>query len=590
MNIKIQQMEIKIATAKKKIGNLEKDIQDTMDSYAKLVGAEQGKLITKKRLLVADKKINSVVESKIVNLEVKRDDKVKAINKKISDLTDEITEAEAKKTLLAEADKVVQDGGNLEVYFQEMLQEFPFHYVLSTDLYYLYNEVDGKWDFIKPKAMAERFVALREKAPKSLFTDTMEANDRLFTDVKLTYKKVGKNTLNLLTRDHWLKPVPGEHHAGFDILLWSLAGGKQENFDHLEHVVWRKYSHPEDFLIPCISIFGQGGVGKDLFVQGLCRQIFGRHHATVIDADELTGFNDLIMGKAIVYINEAVNDKANMSTLKKIIGSETITVNVKYGPKLEPDNTALYLMGTNDPLSAIQLAKDGSDRRWSIIKTEKTLLEHINEKCELGIEYNDPQDLVNNKIITKVLDNIADEVFKNPVEIGKWLNYLQEKWGKKGRPAALHGADYDALCNVQKKTEEHLFDAVFMVDGFKFISGKALYNKYKDELEASQVRVQGGFARGKFDALVANYLKKHKLDIHYDASVDTVTNGGYHSTSSGWVVKNLTGRVFVFNNTEDELVRKAAEYDKIMKNSKEESENRKKTAVTEENHGGIISM
>ena len=433
---------------------------------------------------------------------------------------------------------------------QEWIDENDIHYIAEQGLYCFFNSVIDDWFFVPARLISGKKSYLKEKEIQATFTDMLEAQGRIFNRATHAFKIPPPEHLNLLRMTNWLKPIKGKYNKAFDILIRSLGDNKQENMEHLEHIIWYKYKHPEEFLLPCLVVFGQGGVGKDFFIKNFCQTIFGLNSSSAISVKDLSGFNYDIVGKTIVYINESGQDKADMDILKQVVGSAEINFNKKFGPKGKADNTALYFMGTNDSLSAISLAGDNSDRRWSILKTDRTLNEHINEVYGMGIEYTNPNELDDNPHIKKMLDNLAS-IIKNPEEASKYLWYLQEKWGDKPRPSRLHGSDYQELIKSQRKTDVMLFEETFLEDDFTFVSLTQLYLTYKQRmLEDSIGNSPGGWSKIRFREVAKKWLKTNAKHIEFKEKVDCVRDGR-NTTLSGFKSIYHKGRCVVKTNIQD---------------------------------------
>jgi hypothetical protein len=435
-------------------------------------------------------------------------------------------------------------------YFCELLEDQQLYYIQTANKYTEYFPLEGKWRNYPPESLTERYPHLRAKKVKEVFIQVMEEKTRIFRDVANSFRPQPDYILNKLSTDGWLKPQEGEYDEWFDILLYSLGGGKKENMEHLEHVIAWKYLHPEDFKIPCVIIFGEGGVGKNVFMDVVLGSIFGVHQKTSVELEDVSGsFNDLIVGKAAVFIDEAVVDNANMNKLKRIVNNPTISVNEKYGPKYEADNTPLYFAGGNDVLGAVKLAGDGSDRRWSIMKVDKTILEVINDHFKIGA---DPRKLIridaaDNKVkeVLKQRDHGIDDILKDKNNVARWLNHIVEKWKDEGCPFGLHGKDYQALLKAQQGPFDTVCEAIFLDEDFTYISSKILYKIYKEVEKEENPSGFGGLKKNRFIAEVKAWLTKKRLGIEDDDCINIERADSRKTTASGFKRTELKGHLKV---------------------------------------------
>jgi hypothetical protein len=455
----------------------------------------------------------------------------------------EFEEAEEKKQK-EEEERIA----GMHKYFSEMLDEQQLNYIQTANKYTEYFPLEGKWRNYPPESFTERYPHLREKKVKEVFIHVMEEKKRIYRDVANSFRPQPDYILNKLSTEGWLKPQEGEYDQWFDILLYSLGGGKKENMEHLEHVIAWKYLHPEEFKIPCVIIFGEGGVGKNVLMDVVLGNIFGVHQKTSVDLEDVSGsFNDLIVGKTAVFIDEAVVDNANMSKLKRIVSNPTISVNEKYGPKYEADNTPLYFAGGNDVLGAVKLAGDGSDRRWSIIRVEKTILEVISDVFDIGADPKklDNLDTTDNKVkeVLRLRDHGIDDILKDKKQVAKWLNHIVEKWKAEGCPFGLHGEDYHALLKAQQGPFDTVCESIFLDEDFTYISSKIIYKVYKEVEREENPSGFGGLKKGKFIASVTAWLKKKRLGIEDDDCINIVKADNRKTTTSGFKKTDLKGHL-----------------------------------------------
>jgi hypothetical protein len=256
----------------------------------------------------------------------------------------------------------------------------------------------------------------------------------------------------------------------------------------------------------------------------------------VADAEKTLGqFNGLIQGKTVVMIDEAIAEKINVERLKRTVGNRTVDVNPKYGKQGEHDNTAMYLAGGNDNSGPILLAGDATDRRWSIIKVEKSIIQRLadDRKCSFdeALEFY----------------KLMEHVYTDKDEVAKWLNYLIEKWQHlEMPPSGLHKEAYQELRSVQKTAFEELMELVFVYDKeFQHISGPDLFDLYKAFSAETNPAARGVMQRNKFYSQARTWVERNtqgiawgQLKIRTPGAHVVTTSNGFHKVNSG---KTFTG-------------------------------------------------
>jgi len=360
-----------------------------------------------------------------------------------------------------------EEADATEEYIQKCLNDivenYDYYYIAAQNTYVLF--LDGEWTYLTATAMSKRHPILNKLSTSILYDNMMLEAERVKLKSTYTFKSVNDNTLNLMRKDNWLQPLEGDVHPYFNVLLQSLSSGKQENHDHLEHVIAWKYMHPEDFQLPCVVIYGDGAVGKGILLEHVFGGIFTQQQCVATKQNDILGnFNSTIIGKTVVMVDEISANKNDMSAFKTLVGNATVNVNEKGLKQYKADQTALFFAGSNDVLSAISLAGDGSDRRWSIMRVVAgwTLRYWLDKHDYKDTE---PQDLC--------------DVVANEDNLAKWLYHICKKWRDAGRPIPLHGKDYATLIDDQKSELEELCERVFLDEDFIAIKEGDLWDLYK---------------------------------------------------------------------------------------------------------------
>lgn len=415
----------------------------------------------------------------------------------------------------------------------DLLERRMIYFVVSDGFIHEYNVKSGEWyQFKLQNFVNDETFLTDEKGGVDIFLKYMKSQGRVYLSVGLSVKgfKPFERKLNMFRNDNWLQPVEGEYHEVFDILIRSLGGNKEENMLHIKHVIGWKYLHPYDYTLPVTVFSGEGGAGKDLIIKKVLKRIFGLNQISVITQDEITNFNGVIAGKMAVLINENTIDKTNMEKMKNLFGSEFINVNEKYQKTYISENTPLYFIASNEALGAILLGRNESDRRFSILQIPKSIPSVISDLKGWSFDKS-------LKWWLSKLDKLSD-----PVEVAKWLNHVIELAQELDEtPNRLHGEDYNALMGRQSGPLEWLFENIFEHEEFKFISVTEAYVMYK--LKSDEFGMFRPFNRGKFKALVDDYVIKKLKHINVSPKQKVKTIKINVTTQSGWVKSGITGAV-----------------------------------------------
>ena len=199
----------------------------------------------------------------------------------------------------------------------QWLNEKPTHFCAVQGRYLM--KVDSEWKFIKPESM-KPYCPVWNAVFAAAFREQQSERGWLHADITYSFRKdIHPDIFNLMDTSGWVQPASGDHHWIFDVLMRSLGSGKTENIVHIERIILHKYLHPECYLLPCLVIHGEGGVGKNLLVDKVLHTMFDGQTVSAT-SDNITGqFNSLAKGRTVVMINESVSDRADTATLKDML-------------------------------------------------------------------------------------------------------------------------------------------------------------------------------------------------------------------------------------------------------------------------------
>ncbi len=381
------------------------------------------------------------------------------------------TEADTKKEK-AKADKETKkERKKADAYtgVADWLSDTPIYYIAQLHHYIVQDQMGG-WCFLKPAALSRVYPILNDSDAMEALPIVMEEQDRTFLYCTYAYKEHDQ-TLNLMNKEGWIQPATGKHHWVFDVLMQSLGSGKAKNIEHIEKVITYKYLHPDSWMLPCLLFFGEGGVGKNLLVDTVLYQMFGRKTVSTTSDNLVSTFNSLLKGCVVALINETVLGKHDNAKLTNTLNKERIEINEKGIPQYTVDNTPLYIIGSNDWNGGALLDRSDADRRLSVMRCEKGKTLKYWLAQHMG---------VNEQEARSWLVSEGAAIFADRVEIAKWLSHLIEEHGNCELPEALHDSDYEGLMDIQEQTDERIAKAVFTDPEFEYIGVLDLYEGYLD--------------------------------------------------------------------------------------------------------------
>lgn len=398
--------------------------------------------------------------------------------------------------------------------FAEIINRNNVHYVSEPNKYAVQNS-QGVWTYIAVDAFYKQHL-IHTADDKRTFDLVLSHMQRMKRKAESSFREQPDDVLNVLDRSRWLQPAPGPVDPIFDVLLDSLSGGRQNVRDHIEQVFVYKYLHPECYTLPCITISGEGGAGKNEFVDKVMKTVFGAHQVESLGTAEAFGqFNGRMLGKTVIYIDEALVDRTDANAMKRKVGNMTMDVNVKYGMQGSFDNTPWYWLGGNGTNGAVMLAGDTTDRRYSILTVSKNIMHWVGK--HIGVDTGTGSKTLPGSHPCVQWFNEHKDKLSDPIHVARWLDSVVERWrDQKHVPSALHDEDYSKVRKAQKSVMEDVMESVFLDPDFTYISGATLYEVFKAQTAIDSPATRAVKNMTTFIQDAKKWLDDRELPIAYD--------------------------------------------------------------------------
>lgn len=136
--------------------------------------------------------------------------------------------------------------------------------------------------------------------------------------------------------------------------------------DYLAHMIQRPWERVGHALLITSEA---KGIGKST-LGNIVRRLVGEQNSRVAQTKDLKGqFDGWLVGKLVIQVDEVYEagnwDLANK--LKPLITERTVSVNVKYGPQMEIENYARFIMFSNH---TAPLSIEEGDRRYFVVNSK----------------------------------------------------------------------------------------------------------------------------------------------------------------------------------------------------------------------------
>ena len=286
------------------------------------------------------------------------------------------------ESLKDELEKVQKEEKKVEIVkWLEKNKDEPkkwFVYILShskfldLDLYYNYSEDSDCWPIFKQyqqvcfETWLEWFTHLQ----------SLVQNWVIPTKRNIVYTtKPNKQDLNLLDKNDIIRPseCDWEIHPDIEFLIDNLMNNDSEQIEYMHKAILYKYTHIDDYLMPCFVIKWDQGSGKGLLMLMLM-SIFGKRNVNAnLSESALTWNFDSVRWNTLVTEFSEVNqgstkeNKWVSNKLKNYIWNPYLSINQKHEKVITMRNLNWFFI-TSNHINPVALDTHTDNRRYSILK------------------------------------------------------------------------------------------------------------------------------------------------------------------------------------------------------------------------------
>jgi hypothetical protein len=185
---------------------------------------------------------------------------------------------------------------------------------------------------------------------------------------EITHDEDACRVLNLWRPPPWQEQNDPEPSLFLDHLAY-LFGDDQVVVDHVLDYLAHLVQRPWERIGHALLITSEAkGIGKSTF-GNIVRRLVGDKNSRVAQTKDLKSqFDGWLAGKLVIQVEEVYEagnwDLANK--LKPLITERTVSVNLKYGPQMEIENYARFIMFSNH---TAPLTIEEGDRRYFVVNS-----------------------------------------------------------------------------------------------------------------------------------------------------------------------------------------------------------------------------
>lgn len=246
-------------------------------------------------------------------------------------------------------------------------RDYVYNRIAKADYGFYYIEYGGKRSLWYPDF--EEVFGLTIEGEVDLGILVAERIEFMPGKEEITHDIDGCRVLNLWRPPQWTvgdNPEPTQFIEHIDYLFGSEQVAVEHVINYLAHLVqrpWERIGH-------ALLITSEAkGIGKSTFGK-IVRRLVGEQNSRAAQTKDLKSqFDGWLAGKLVIQVDEVYEagnwDLANK--LKPLITEPTVSVNMKYGPQMEIENYARFIMFSNH---TAPLNIEEGDRRYFIVNSK----------------------------------------------------------------------------------------------------------------------------------------------------------------------------------------------------------------------------
>ena len=253
------------------------------------------------------------------------------------------------------------------------LQDYVYTRIAKAEYGFPYRDVGGRkklWYPVLEKVFSQYFEPeYHEEKYDGAFV-IAERIEFLPGQPEVTHDADGCRVLNLWKPPPWTADDRADEPAFFLEHLKYIFDNDETAIEHVLNFLAHIVQRPQERIAHALLITSEAeGIGKST-LGTIVRRLVGEQNSRVAQTKDLkSSFDGWLVGKLVVHVDEIYEagnwDLANK--LKPLITEPTVSANIKYGPQIEIENYARFIMFSNH--SAPLNIEDG-DRRYFVFNSK----------------------------------------------------------------------------------------------------------------------------------------------------------------------------------------------------------------------------